>query len=67
MKVRTFFGREGWRAVSIDPTGMNLPPAHGPWTAFRYIDVTDGDELAALQAHGFHITRRKENDDARGA
>jgi hypothetical protein len=46
---------------------LNLPPAHGPWTAFRYIDVTDGDELAALQAHGFHISRRKENDDVQGA
>lgn len=60
----TFLGREGWRAASVDPTGANLPPEHGPWTPFRVVRVAGGDELADLKAQGFHLSRRKENDDA---
>jgi hypothetical protein len=62
VNVRTFDGRGGWRGISVDPTGLNLPPEHGPWTAFRYVDVTSGVEFADLEAHGFHISRRKENE-----
>ena len=64
MKVMVFFGREGWRATSIDPSGANLPPDHGPWTSFYHVQVTDPDELANLTRQGFHLIRRKENDDA---
>ena len=64
VNVRTFVGHEGWRAVSIDPDGLNLPPEHGPWTAFRYVEVTEDDELADLKAHGFHLSRLKDNDDS---
>ena len=60
----TFLGREGWCAASTDPTGANLPPEHGPWTPFLFIRIVAGDELAALKAQGFHLSRRKENDDA---
>jgi hypothetical protein len=62
--VMVFFGREGWRATSIDPSGANLPLDHGPWTAFHPVPATDPDELADLTRQGFHLVRRKENDDA---
>ena len=64
MNVMVFFGREGWRATSIDPSGANLPPEHGPWTSFYDVHVTEPDDLADLTRQGFHLVRRKENDDA---
>lgn len=59
----TFLGREGWSAASIDPTGANLPPEHGPWIPFQTVSITEADELAELMSKGFHLARRKENDD----
>jgi len=61
--VMTFLGREGWSAASIDPTGANLPPEHGPWTPFRTVSITESAELADLTSKGFHLARRTENED----
>ena len=66
MDVMMFFGRERWRATSIDPSEVNLSLDRGPGTAFHHVRVTDPDELVALTRQGFHLVRRKGNDDALG-
>lgn len=63
MDVMSFIGSEGWRAVSIDPEGKNLPLEHGPWTPHRNVKITDAGEVTDLKANGFHL-HRTENDDA---
>lgn len=64
MDVMMFRGREGWSALSVDSSGGNLPMEHGPWTPIQRVRASEADELAGLTAHGFHLTRRKENEDA---
>lgn len=63
MDVMSFIGQKGWRAVSVDPEGKNLPPEHGPWSPHRYVKITDDGEVTDLKAQGFHI-HRTENDNA---
>ena len=60
--VMVFLGPDGWLASSLDPTGANLPRGSGPWTPLQLGHVTDVNELAALEAYGFHLVHRKEVD-----
>ena len=64
MDVMMFQGREGWNALSVNPSGGNLPMEHGPWTPVRMVRADGAEELANLRSRGFHLSRRKENDDA---
>ena len=64
MDAMMFLGREGWNAISVNPAGDNLPMEHGPWTPVRMVRAKGSEELVSLRTRGFHLSRRKENDDA---
>ncbi len=59
-----FLGREGWNALSVNPSGGNLLMEHVPWTPVRMVQAGGAEELADLRSRGFRLSRRKENDDA---
>lgn len=65
MQAHVFRGPGRVFAVTIDPTGANLPTKYAPWTVFKTIQLQEdtptpgvdaNDCLRDLEAYGVHIT-----------
>jgi hypothetical protein len=65
MQVHIFRGRGRVFAFTGDSDGNNLPSKHGPWTAFRALELVRGQVQAGVNAeeclddiekHGVHVT-----------
>ena len=65
MRVHIFRGMGRVFGCTKDGTGANLPPAYGPWTAFKAVEMNRAEAmpgivvdecLADIEAYGFHLT-----------
>lgn len=59
LNVMVFLGRNGWKALSLDPTGANLPRSDGPWTPLRFVGASEIHDLAGLRRYGFRLEREE--------
>ena len=65
MRVYVFKGKVGIYGFTEDKSGANLPAEHGPWSAFKEIDLKPGEQpriavisdeaLDNIAKHGFHL------------
>lgn len=53
-----FSAAGGWRAVTTDHSGDNLPSEYGPWHKLRIVSVDTPEGQADLASSGYHITQR---------
>lgn len=65
MRAHLFKGLGRVFAVSIDPTGGNLPQKYAPWDIFKTLDLQRGEPtpgldvdecLDDLETYGVHVT-----------
>lgn len=65
MQAHLFKGLGRVFAVSIDPTGGNLPQKYAPWDIFKTLDLHRGEPtpgldvdecLDDLETYGVHVT-----------
>ena len=65
MQVHIFRGPGRIFGFTAQPSGENLPQKVGPWTAFKTIELRQGEQtlgvdanecLSDLEVHGVHVT-----------
>ena len=65
MQVYLFRGTGRVFGCTREVAGANLPPAFGPWVAFKTVGMTRGEPMPGvdvdeclddIEAHGLHIT-----------
>ncbi len=61
--VTAFDGQDGWKAISLDPTGTSLPNRNGPWTAIGFVQLLDDGILETLREHGYILLRDVEGEE----
>jgi hypothetical protein len=42
MRISVFKGRGNWYGFTATDDGSDLPPDHGPWTAWKLLDMKPG-------------------------
>jgi hypothetical protein len=65
MQVHAFRGTDRVFAFTADATACNLPAQYAPWTPFKILEMTRGENIPGvrvdeclddLEKHGFHLT-----------
>ena len=51
-----WFGGDGWRALTLAPSGAGLPAEYGPWNRFKPVLAREEAE-ESLNRRGYWLTR----------
>jgi hypothetical protein len=54
--AHSWFGGDGWRALTLAASGVDLPADYGPWRRFKRVLARQEAE-ESLNRRGFWLTR----------